>query len=154
MKLFGREPAFWVGFIEAALALLLSWNVFGLTANMIGGIMAVVVALAGVYTAYVTRDTMLGVLVGLTKAIIICMAAFNYQLTEQQTVSVIAFVTILAGGFQRTQTAPALHPSFADPTLPSQEVAEPVTVQNASGAAGGPQTGVQGGGGASPQGRP
>ena len=41
VRIFGREPAFYVGVIEAALALILSWNVLGLTSNMVGGIMAV-----------------------------------------------------------------------------------------------------------------
>lgn len=118
VRIFGREPAFYVGVIEAALALILSWNVLGLTSNMVGGIMAVVVALSGVYVAYVTRDTMLGVLVGLAKAIIICMATFQITLTEPQITSVIAMVTILGGAFNRSQTAPAAFPSFRDPTPP------------------------------------
>ncbi len=125
-RLFGREPAFWVGVIEAVLALVLSFNALGLDAQEIGGIMAVVVALSGVYVAYVTRDTMLGVLVGLAKAIIIGMAAFQVDLTEAQTTSVIAIVAIFGGAFNRSQTGPALYGSFSDPT-PAEET--PVVVQ-------------------------
>lgn len=126
VQIFGREPAFWVGFIEALLAIVLSWNMLGLTSDMIGGIMAVVVALSGVYVAYVTRDTMLGVLVGLAKSVIICLAAFQVNLTEAQTTSVIALVSLLGSAFNRSQTAPAIRPSFADPTLPAEEVPVPV----------------------------
>ena len=137
VKVFGREPAFWVGVIEALLGILLSWHVLGLGVEQIGGIMAVVVALSGVYVAYVTRDTMLGVLVGFAKAVIICMAAFQVHLTEAQITSVIALVTILGGAFNRTQTEVALRPSFRDPTLPTEAVpvpVDPVTTRNEVGA--------------------
>ena len=136
-RLFGREPAFWVGLIEAALALVLSFNLWGLTTDMIGGIMAVVTALTGVYVAYVTRDTMLGVLVGLSKAVIICLAAFQVTLTEGQTVAIIGLVTLLGGAFNRSSTAPAITGSFTDPT-PAAET--PVVVER-KGAHAAPGTG-------------
>ena len=112
MKIFGREPAFWAGVIEALLALLLAWHQFDLTAENVAAIMAVVVAVFGVYTAWVTRDTMLGVLVGLSKAIIALLAAYKLELSVDQVASVIAFVTIVGGVIQRTQTAPLLNPTF------------------------------------------
>lgn len=127
VQVFGREPAFWIGVIEAALAMLLSWNALPFNGDQIGGIMAVVVAGLGVYTAYVTRDTMLGVLIGLTKALFILGAAFGLHFTENQTASLIALITIVAGGWQRTQTAVSLRPSFRDPSLPAEAIPEPVT---------------------------
>lgn len=126
VQVFGREPAFWTGLIEAVLAILLSWSLFGLSSDMVAGIMAVVVALSGVYVAYVTRDTMLGVLVGLAKAVIICLAAFQVHLTDAQTTSVIALVSLVGSAFNRAQTAPALRPGWRDPTLPAEEVPVPV----------------------------
>lgn len=110
--LFGREPAFWVGLIEAGLAVLLSWNITGLSADQIGGIMAVVVAFAGLYTAYVTKDTMLGMVVGLAKATFILLATFQINLTENQTTTAIALITVLAGAYNRTQTGVAIHPTL------------------------------------------
>lgn len=80
--------------------------------------MAIVVALFGVVTAYLTKDTMLGVLVGLTKAALAGFIGFGVQLSPELTASIIGFVVVLVGFFQRTQTSPADVPSFA-PALPS-----------------------------------
>src|SRR4051812_37237425 len=74
VKIFGREPAVWIGVIEGFLALLLSWDevgdAFDLTNERVGAIMAVVVAGLALYVAAVTSDTMLGVVVGLGKAVL------------------------------------------------------------------------------------
>ncbi len=69
MKIFGREPAFYVGLVEAALVFLLGWNILPFSQEQIGVIVALVAAAFGVYTAYVTRDTLLGVGIGFTKAL-------------------------------------------------------------------------------------
>lgn len=124
MKIFGREPAFWIGVLEAVLALVLSWHKFGLTGENVGAIMAVVVAAFSVYTAWVTRDTMLGVLVGFVKALIALAAAFKFELSVDQVAAVIALTTIIAGGFNRTQTAVLKNPTFQR-TLPYTD-AQPV----------------------------
>lgn len=112
MKVFGREPAFWTGLVSAVLALLLSWQALDLTAETVGAIMAVVTAGFGFYTAWVTRDTLLGVGVGAVNAVAALVAAYGFNLTENQTAAVIGIVTIALGAFQRTQTSPLLVPSF------------------------------------------
>ena len=63
-----RAPAAWVGLLEGALALLLAFGIGSLTTERVGLIVAAVAAGFGVLTAYATRDTMLGVIVGLAKA--------------------------------------------------------------------------------------
>lgn len=112
VKVFGREPAFYVGLVEAVLALLLSLNVLGLTTETVGAIVAVVVTGLGFYTAYVTKDTLLGVGVGLTKAVAALGVAYGLNLSENTTVAVIAVVTVLLGSYQRTQTSPTRLPGF------------------------------------------
>lgn len=106
------EPAFWVGLIEAVLALLLSLNLFDLTAETVSLIVAVVVAALGVYTAFVTRDTLLGVGIGFAKAALALGAGYGLALSTDQTAAVLAVITIGLGAYQRTQTSPAARPSL------------------------------------------
>jgi hypothetical protein len=113
VQLFGREPAAWVGLIEGTLAFVVGAKLLDLSTDQVGGIMAVVTALAGVYTAYVTRDTLLGVAIGLVKALVTAGIAFGLDLPTDQTGALIAFATVLLGFFQRTQTSPIASPSFS-----------------------------------------
>jgi hypothetical protein len=112
MKIFGREPAAIVGLIEAALVLSLSFGLFNLTQDTIGVVMAVVSAGLGVYIAYVTNETLLGAVVGLTKALVALGAVFGLALTIEQTGSLIAFITLTMSFWQRTQVTPMDNPSF------------------------------------------
>lgn len=112
MKIFGKEPAFWTGLVEAALALFLSLNVLGLTDERVSLVMAVVVAVFGVYTAWVTKDTFLGVGVGLAKAVLALSAGYGLDFGVDTTAAIIALVTVVLGGWQRTQTEPVQKPSF------------------------------------------
>lgn len=112
MKIWGREPAAFIGLISGVLSLLLSLNLFGLTNENVGLIMGVITAVFGVVTAYVTRDTMLGVIVGLVNAIFALVAGYGFELSADTTAAAIAVVTVLVGFFQRTQTSPLATPTF------------------------------------------
>lgn len=101
----GREPAAWVGLIEAGLALLVAF-VLDFDQEQTALIMAVVVAAFGLYTAWATHDTMLGVIVGFAKAVLALALGFGVTLTADQAATILAFVTVAAGFFQRTQTFP------------------------------------------------
>lgn len=117
-KIFGREPAVIAALIEAALALLISFN--ALTGLGIKGqpelmlTMAVVNGLVGLYVAYVTRDTILGAAVAVVKALIAFGAIYGLTLTTEQTGTLIAFLTLAIGMFQRTQTGPTAVPSLRE----------------------------------------
>lgn len=111
-RILGREPAAWSGLIQALLALALSLGLFDLTAETVGLIMAVVAAAFGVYLAWVTHATMLGVIVGLTNAVVALFAGYGYGLSTTTAAAVIAVVTVVVGFFQRTQTSPLAAPSF------------------------------------------
>lgn len=100
--IFGREPAVWIGLLEAVLAVILTLHT-GLSQDMSSAIMAVVVALAGCYTAYVTQQTMLGVLVGLTKAFFILFAAFSFHVADPTQAAIISLITIIGGAWNRKQ---------------------------------------------------
>lgn len=103
---FGREPAFYVGLIEAALVVVLSFNVFHLTTDTIGIIMAAVTAGFGFFTAWVTYDSLLGVGIGLVKALLSLFVVFGLSFSQDQSVAIIGLATILIGAYHRTQTSP------------------------------------------------
>ena len=107
--IFGREPAVWIGLLEAVLAVILTLHT-GLSQDMASGIMAVVVALAGLYTAYVTKQTMLGVLIGLTKAFFILFTAFSFNVPDATQAAIIALVTV-GGGLVNRKNADVLQPA-------------------------------------------
>lgn len=120
LTILGREPAAWVGLIEAVLALLVVFAV-GVSTESAVLIMAVVSALAGVYTAWATRDTALGAIVGLAKASISLATYYGLNLTDGQQGALMALVPVLFGFWQRTQTAPV-----SDPVDPSPDQVVPV----------------------------
>lgn len=76
--------------------------------------MAAVSAVFGVVTAYATRDTLLGAVTGLAKAVVALGVGYGLELTAEQTGALIAFVTVAVGFWQRTQTSPLEHGTFRD----------------------------------------
>jgi len=122
VTIFGREPAAIVGTIEAALALLVAFQL-GLDAPHVALIMGVVTSLAAVYTAWVTKDTLLGVVVGLIKAVIALAIGYGLSLTPEQTGALIAVATVALGLFNRQQTYPLGAPPKAAPgAIPVSDV--------------------------------
>lgn len=116
MKIFGREPAAWIGLIEGLLALFLAWNytsmALGLTNETVGLIMAVVTAAFGLVTAFYTKDVQLAVVLGFVKAAVALAVGYGLDLSIDQTAAIITFATVAFGLFNRQQTSPATQPSF------------------------------------------
>lgn len=109
VRIFGREPAAIVATIEAVLALLVAFQL-GLDAPHVALIMAVVTAAFGLYTAWVTHDTLLGVVVGFIKAVLALSIGYGLPLSPAQTAALIAVVTVGLGLFNRQQTFPSYSP--------------------------------------------
>lgn len=101
----GREPAAWVGVIEAVLALAAAFAL-GVTGESLALIMAVVSTAAGVYTAVATDRPALGAITGLAKAVVALVGYYGLQLDEGQQVAVLALVPIVVGFWQRGQVSP------------------------------------------------
>jgi hypothetical protein len=123
MKIFGREPALWVGLIEGVIAVLLTFTHL-LNADQGAAILAVVTAAFGVYTAYVTKDSMLGVLTGLAKSGSILLVAFGLHFSPDQQNTIVALIPLVLGFIQRTQTSPLAVGTFngASVLMPSNQV--------------------------------
>lgn len=117
--IFGREPAVYVGLVEAVLTVLLAFGL-GITQTSYAPWVALVVALGGAYTAWATKDTMLGVALAVVKALIVLVTVYGLTLTDAQTGAIIGAVSIVIGFFQRTQTSPAVaRPYITGPVSPS-----------------------------------
>jgi hypothetical protein len=104
-KIFGQEPAFYVGVVEAALALFLTFGWFELDQAKVGVIVAAVSAAFAFVTAYATKTTAFSALVGLAKAAFVVAVTFGAPLSDAQTGAAIAFITVFAGAYLRDRTA-------------------------------------------------
>jgi len=114
--IFGREPVVITNAIEGILAALLAFGLLGWAgidnADEIAIVMAVVSSALGLYVAYVTKDTLLGAVLGFTKAAVALIAAYGYNLTDVQLAQLLAAITVVAALWHRTQTGPAVVPSL------------------------------------------
>lgn len=115
IKIFGREPAVWLGIIEAAIATLVVFNL-GVSLELSVIIMAFVSAGVGAYTAWATRDDMLGYATGLVKAGAALFAYYGAGLNETQITALVALMAVVVGAYQRTQTTPVSDPVTPSPT--------------------------------------
>jgi len=111
MKIFGREPAVVAMFLQAAIALL-GQQVFDLSTEQTALVYGVSVAILDTYVAYKTHATLLGVALGLTKAVIACYIGFGGDISPEATSQILAFVSAALGLFQRTQVTPLAQGNF------------------------------------------
>lgn len=116
MKLFGREPAAVVASIQAVLALGVSFGWFagiGLKGqDDVALVVTVLSALAALYLAYVTSETLLAPVIELFKAALALGVIYGFNISTEQTGLAIAAITAVFAGFQRTQVSPLVNPSF------------------------------------------
>lgn len=121
--IFGRQPAFWLGVLQAILAFVLTLHQVAaqlhLTDERVGAIMAVLFCLLGVYEAWLVRDTAVAALTALAKAVIALLIAFRLEVSPDTAAALIGGVAILGGLFVRSQTSPLVTPSLTNsPSAP------------------------------------
>lgn len=116
MKVFGREPAFWVGVVQAVIAFVLTIaqvaDALNLSDERTAWIMAVVNGISALFLAYVMRETMAAALVEVAKAVVGLMVAYGIALTTQQMSIVAGLVALIGAGYLRSQGAPLAIPKF------------------------------------------
>lgn len=128
VTIFGREPAMWVGLIEAALVLALSFTAF-ISSEQTALVMAVVTAAAGFYVGWATKDVGLARVIGLIKACTALLVGFGFALTDAQNGAVLAFVSVAFALINRDRTSPVADPidpspQQVTPMLPTNDVAD------------------------------
>lgn len=106
MKIFGGEPAWLLGGLQALLAALVAWDVFDLTQDQAGVILTVAGALIGLITAFATRDTLVAAGVGLVNALVAAVAAWGFTFSQDQIAAVVGIVSVLLAAWQRKSTEP------------------------------------------------
>lgn len=105
MKLFGREPAVWLGLI-AALVMGVSTFLWNLSPDQQGTINALAVAAFGVATAAsVHQGTMAAVTAGF-KALIALGISFGLHLSADQQLVIMTVVAAVGSFWVRTQATP------------------------------------------------
>lgn len=117
MKIFGREPAALVALIEGAIAVAVSLGLFGLDHEHAALLVAVVTALGGVLTGWTTRDTRLGLIVGLSKSVLALAVGYGLHLGVETQATLLALIPLTLGFYQRTQTVPVATP-VSGPLVP------------------------------------
>lgn len=112
-----REPILWLGIFSAFLTFV-SAQIFTLTVDEQGTLNAVAVAIVGALGAFsVSTDQGVPALVGLAKALIALALAFGLHWAPESQASAIAFLSIVASFWTRTQVSSAV-PLATLKTLP------------------------------------
>jgi hypothetical protein len=118
-----KEPAVFVGVVEAVLAVAVVFDLFGLTAEKSALLVGAVNAALGLGLALVTKTPSLAVFTGFAKATLAVAVGYGLTLTEAQTGALLAAVAVVAGYFLRTQTSPSTEVSFeSEPVIPAVAV--------------------------------
>ncbi len=115
MRIFGREPAVWLGLV-GALVTALSAFWLHLSIEQQGAISAVTALLVGLVTAAVTRDGIVAAGLGLAKGLFLLMVAFGLQLSPNNQAVLYTLLAAILAAFVRTQVvAPAPAPAPLPP---------------------------------------
>lgn len=107
MKIFGREPALWLGVIGAALTTLVSLNFPGLSVGTVAAIMALLTALA---TALTTRPIAPAVFVGVLTAGVALFTEYGVNVSDGL---VAGLTSVLLAAFALFGIRPQVRPAAA-----------------------------------------
>lgn len=110
MKIFGREPALWLGLIAAVIQVV-SATVFELSDTQQAVLNAVAVAVIGFATALaVSQEKIVPALIGLLQAAFAVALAFGWDVPASTQGAIMALVTGAAAMFVRTQVVAPVPP--------------------------------------------
>lgn len=102
IKIFGRDPAWWLGVFAAVLMLASNW--LPLTIDQQALVLAVVNAAFGLITALsVSAEKVLPAIVGIFQALFAVFLGFGLNVPVNLQTAIMALVTALGAGYVRTQ---------------------------------------------------
>ncbi|QBI56768.1 hypothetical protein EKD16_25135 (plasmid) [Streptomonospora litoralis] len=107
-RIFGRDPALWLGALRAGLYAL---TVFALPLSeaQTAAIMAAVAAAVGIWEAWaVAKDRLVPAIKGFAEALLVLLLAFGVDLSEAQTAAAMGVVTTALALWTRTQVTAAV----------------------------------------------
>jgi hypothetical protein len=97
-----REPALYIGALSAGLSLLVTLGIGNLTTDQAGGWVALVTAVGGVVTAFVTRPVAVGAFTAVVGAAAALVAAYGYEVAPETigaiNAALIAVIALVARG--------------------------------------------------------
>ena len=112
MKIFGRDPAFWLNGFALLVAWLSTWFL-NLTPEIQSVINAAALALMGLIIAFVTGDGQVAAIIGLTKGLISLGLGFGLHLDDAHQTTLISIISFIATMFIRTQVTAPVPPAPA-----------------------------------------
>lgn len=103
MKVFGREPAVWLGLVAVAVQFLVAWGV-NLSEEQQAGINAVATLAMGLAVAVVSaRDQIVPAASGLLVGVLQLAVAFGFDLSQEKITTAGALLTAVLALWLRTQ---------------------------------------------------
>lgn len=105
MKIFGREPAVWIGAIEAVIAVVVAFNV-GLDQQAATILITFIGIVGGGLTAWTTTNSHLSIVVTVFKALLVMAVGFGLTVTDAQIGLLAAVLVTIGALFNRTQNSP------------------------------------------------
>ena len=106
MKILGREPAVWLYALQAILAALVAFGVFGLTEDSAAWVLTIGNGVMALVVAIVTRPFVVGALTGAVQTVLTGAIAFGLPWTEVQTGAAIAALSVILGLILRPNLEP------------------------------------------------
>lgn len=107
------EPAVIAGTISAALAVLLSFGVPGLSVETVALIMTLVNAVLGLYVAWKVHATSLALVLGVVNAGFALASGYGFDLSQGQQAALLGLLSVVIGMFIRTQATPLAQGSLS-----------------------------------------
>jgi len=120
MKIFGYEPAAWLGLLQATLGVALVFDVFGFGQDQNTLIQVAAGAVFAAVAAFFTKTVNLAVVIGAVQAVLAAAVGFGLHLSPDQSAAVIGALQLVLAGFLRQNTEPAVEPGFNSEPLLSE----------------------------------
>lgn len=111
-KFVGREPALWIGALSAVLAVLVGFGLPGLNDGVIAALTAFLTAAAAVWTAFHVTPVAPTVFTGVVTSGAVLLAAFGFDLSQQQVSLVAGAAAVVMTLIARGQITPAKDPQY------------------------------------------
>lgn len=105
MRIFGRDPALWLGAASVVVKLVAAFWV-DLTVDQQSGLNAVAAALVGLIIASVVRDGQVAAILGLAQAMLALAIGFGLDVGAEHQAVIMSFVGMVVTAFTRTQVTP------------------------------------------------
>lgn len=105
-KILGRDPAVILYGVQALLAVLVAFGVFGLNETSAAWVLTIANGVMALVVAVVTHPFVVGGVTGAIQTILTAAVAFGLPLTEAQTGTIIAALSVVLGLMLRPNLSP------------------------------------------------